>query len=392
VSPTARASAAYVCLFAAVGASFPYLPVYYQGLGIGLGLIGTLTALMALTGLLAAPLWGVVADRFAGSPLILPACAAVASLGALILAFAPSVPAVLLGVLVFAGGSSGIASTLDARALEVVGEDRDRYGRLRVWGSISFIVSSAAVGTLIERGGAHSIFLVWIPALLLTGLVAYSLPGAHQHVRLARLEGLRQVLTEPGIVRFLVAALLVWSANTAVNAFFSIHLLGLGAPASLVGTAWALGALVEVPLMWSFPWLAARFGAERLLLAGAVLFAVRCIGVAVLRDPLLVVSLMLAHGAAFALFVVGGVTYVSRRAPAGAAATAQGVYTSTWMGLAMIVGSGLGGQVAGAGGIPMLYGVAAATALVGVIAVALATRSVPAPRPADQPSSVVSSS
>ena len=390
-SPSVRASAAYVTFFAGIGAAFPYLPVYYRSLGLDLGLIGALAALSALVGLVSSPIWGALADRFPHSRLILPLAALVSAGGVALLSVADSVPAVVLSVILFASAAGGIAPTLDARALEAVHEDRDRYGRLRAWGSLSFIVASWLVGMLIDRAGVHVLFLCWIPALLLTAAVGLTLqPGEAPHPSL-RGQTLRRVLRERAIVRFIVAALLVWSANMAINSFFSLHLLGLGAPAGMVGLAWAIGALVEIPLMWAFPAMAARTRPERLIILGAALFALRAVAVAVITAPVVLVALMAVHGAAFALFVVGGVTYVSRRAPTGAAVTAQGVFTSTWAGLAMIVGSGLGGQLAGATGIGPMYVIAAAVGTVGVVAVALALRPYREIVSGDQPSPVISS-
>ena len=81
-------------------------------------------------------------------------------------------------------------------------------------------------------------------------------------IRLPRLTGIGVVLRHPPLARFLLAILLVWSASMGINWYFSIHLLELGAPGELVGAAWAIGALVEVPIMWAYPWLAARIGAR----------------------------------------------------------------------------------------------------------------------------------
>lgn len=392
ISPSARASMAYVTFFAGIGAAFPYLPVYYRSLGLDLGIIGALAAVSALVGLVSSPVWGALADRFPHSRLILPLAALVSAAGVALLSVADSAPAVLLSVVFFASAAGGVAPTLDARALEAVREDRDRYGRLRAWGSLSFIVATWIVGVLIDRAGVQVLFLCWIPALLLTAAVGLTLPPGEAPHPSARVQTLRRVLRERAIVRFIAAALVVWSANMAVNSFFSLHLLGLGAPAGLVGLAWAIGALVEIPLMWAFPAMAARVRPERLLILGAALFALRAVAVAVITAPLVLVALMVVHGAAFALFAVGGVTYVSRRAPTGAAATAQGVLTATWTGLAMIVGSGLGGQLAGAMGIGQMYAIAAVVGAVGVLAVALALRPYREIVPDDQPSPVVSSS
>jgi PPP family 3-phenylpropionic acid transporter len=377
------ARAAYATLFGAVGASFPYLPVYYRSAGLSLGEIGLLSSSAAAVGLVAAPLWGSLADRYPRSRLIIPAAAAVATLAAMALALARQPIAIAAAVIAISAATAGIAPVLDARALELVEGDQHRYGRLRVWGSISFVVVVWITGFLVERAGIASLFAVYVPLLAVTALVTLLLRGAAGVVPpLQHWTGVALVLADPALRRFLLAALLVWSASMAVNGFLSIHLLAIGAPGELVGSAWAIGAIVEIPIMWAYPWLAGRFGTRWLLIAGAGMIALRAIALSLVSNPVAAALTMLLHGAGFALLLVGGVTYVSRLAPPGAAATAQGVLTAVIFSLAMIVGHGLAGLAAGAIGLPAMIGLAAAASVVAVILLGIATAERPAPEPA----------
>jgi PPP family 3-phenylpropionic acid transporter len=157
-----------------------------------------------------------------------------------------------------------------------------------------------------------------------------------------------------------------------VNAFFSIYLVSLDAPAGLVGSAWALGAIVEVPLMIAFPALAQRFGVSRLVVVGAGFLLLRGIVVVLSADPLIVVGSFALHGAGYALLLVGGVTYVAAQSPRGSAATAQGVLAGVVTGLAQAIGPGVAGVIAGATSIHTMFIVAAVASTLGVVAVAFA--------------------
>ena len=266
---------------------------------------------------------------------------------ALLSVVSPVLPLVLTAA-ALAMFMAGVAPILDARALEVAGGDRNRYSLLRVWGSGSFIVSVLLVGWLIDQSGITSMFAVLTGALIATGLIGLAFRGeAGAAAAAPHLTGIGTVLRSPVIGPFLLAILLVWSSNMAINAFFSIHLVDIGAESALVGASWAIGALVEIPVMLGYPWLGGRFGAERLLLVGASVFLLRAIAVLVLRDPVLATATMAVHGIGFALVLVGGVVYVSRHAPPGLAATAQGVLGATVFGLAAILGPGIGGLLAG---------------------------------------------
>src|ERR671911_1334313 len=99
-TPRVTAIALYVTLFTAVGASVPYLPVYYQSLGLPFGAIGLLAAVAALCGLVAAPAWGAAPDQLVGPRTALGAAAVASAACALWLALAaaPAI-AILLAVL-----------------------------------------------------------------------------------------------------------------------------------------------------------------------------------------------------------------------------------------------------------------------------------------------------
>ena len=198
----------------------------------------------------------------------------------------------------------------------------------------------AFTGALVERAGIASMFVVYVAALLLLAVVSLPLRGDGGAPRLPRLSSIGVVLRHPPLARFLPAVLLVWSASLAINWHFSIHLIELGAPGSLVGSAWAIGAAVEVPIMAAYPWLARRVSGERLLVIGASVFALRAVGLSLVDDPFLAAATMALHGIAFALVLVGGVTFVSRHARAATAATAQGILSATIYSVAMIIGAG----------------------------------------------------
>lgn len=383
MSPRLAARLSYIALFAAVGASFPYLSVFYQERGLDLGAIGLMTALGAALGFLAAPIWGAIADRYPGSPLIIPVAAIVTAAGALTLVRAQGFAAMALGVALLSIAFAGIAPTVDARALETVGSDRNRYGGLRAWGSGSFIVVVALTGALIERAGPASLFFLYIGSLLVLVVVALPLHGDGSGPRLPRLSAIGVVLRHRPVARFLAAVLLAWSASMAINWYFSIHLLDLGAPGELVGWAWAIGALVEVPIMAAYPWLAARVGAERLIAIGATAFALRALALLFITDPVVAAATMAVHGVAYALVLVGGVTFVSRHAPEATAATAQGILSATVFSVALILGPGIGSWIAPQFGVQALFMTALAGSVAAVPLLWLATIERPQPAPSD---------
>jgi MFS transporter, PPP family, 3-phenylpropionic acid transporter len=392
-----RAAAAYAAYFVSVGVWFPYLPVFYQSLGLDLGTIGLFAAAAATTSLLAGPLWGAVADTLDRSGRALPTAALLAAVAGILLwlagRFAASVPGgpgpaalglVLVAAVAVAAASGGVGPQLDARAVESVGGDRIGYGRLRAWGSLSFIVTAALVGRLLDVTGPAGMFGVFVPALAVTAAVTVTLPrpgGSADAERSRRPRPVRATPLGPGfgdllripeLRAFLLAMFVCWSALNAANAFLSVDLVSLGAPPTVVGIAWAVGAALEVPIMWSYPALAARFGTGPLLLAGPLVIGLRSLGCALAPSAEVLVAITVMQGIGFALSFVGGVAHVARLAPRHLGATAQGLFGGATVGLGAIAGSGIGGLIVGAVG---LRGVFTLSALAGVLAAGLIARS-----------------
>jgi PPP family 3-phenylpropionic acid transporter len=363
---------AYLVYFGAIGAAYPYLPVFYRDLGLTFEAIGILTAIQAATQLVLGPVWGGLVDRFPRVGLTLPLAAAVAAAGGFILFLATDFASSLAGSMLLFAGLAGIGPTLDARTLETLGSaGRDRYGQVRAFGSLAFVVVALLVGFLLEAQGARSLFWVYLPCLVGTVLVTSTIRRRGMTRSISMLRGARQVLGATGMLVFFGGFTIVWTSLTAVNAFYSIQVVALGGSTALVGITWAFGAIIEVPLMYAFPRLGARFGTERLLVFGALVFALRCVLASVATDPLTLVLIAPLEGLGFACAFVGGVTVLAARLPTSLGGTAQGLFSAS-AGLATIVGSIVGGTIAGAVGIQGMFAASAVIGLVGTIVVGYA--------------------
>jgi MFS family permease len=145
--------------------------------------------------------------------LLLPAAAGFAALGALGISSVGATWLLIPVAATFALGGAGMAPMMDVRILEMVGADRTRYARVRVWASVSFIIATPLVGLLIDRDGLHALFWVMIPALLGTGLAASTLPGRKVTVRAPSMtRAVGTVLRHRPIALFLIGATVAWTA------------------------------------------------------------------------------------------------------------------------------------------------------------------------------------
>jgi MFS family permease len=139
------------------------------------------------------------------------------------------------------------------------------------------------------------------------------------------------------------------------NSFFSIFLDDIHATEGLIGLAWTLAALSEIPVFLAAGLLIKKISASGLLKISFLAFALRWLLLSFISTPVLALLTQLLQGISLASFLVGGITYVSELAPVGLNTTAQSIFTSVSYGLAAIMGSLIGGYFYDNWGMPAMF-------------------------------------
>ena len=372
-------------LFAAsgigVGTLMPYMVLYLTWRGLSPSEAGLVMALMAGIGVLAVPLWGLVADRALGTVTALRLSSVLAALASLaLLASGRYGPAIVVCAgLLAATRAPGEAfantlaiSTLDRRA------SRD-FGQIRLWASVGF-AAAVAVSAVVLEHTTLALILIAYPAAMVVQLAStgrHTWPVAPRTPML-RLSGLRAapkarlLLLHGGALAFGIAMGASFTASP-------LRLVAVGGGVIAVGAAAVLGALAEIPFMRMSGDLWHRLGAGKFFLLGGLAFAASLVCFAMFADPVVLVGASILRGAGYALVYVGLVTVASSQLPPGRQATGQALLQATMMGLGPLIGSSLGGFAYEHASPAVLFGTSALTALVGV---ALA-RAAAAPNPLD---------
>jgi MFS transporter, PPP family, 3-phenylpropionic acid transporter len=363
----------YALQFTAVAVWVAYATVYFKDLGVDLAVIGVLAAVPSLVAIVAAPAWGMLADRLGDMRPPYLAGALWAASAALLLVLGPSMPWLALIVVAVAIGVSGLTPLVDARTVQRLGRDRHRFGQARVWGSISFVVSGVVVGAMLEVIGLRAVFTVYSAALVASAVAAYALLGRPErglHVGGIGPRVALDLLRAPGMLLFFVGTVIAWTSNGMVLTLLSLRIVELGGANSLVGIGWAVNALLEIPMMLVvFPWLARRVRLERLIVAGIAVYGVRTLLWGVAVNPAAFVAVAAISGIGFTLLLVGTTTYVAARFPASLQGTAQALFGGTVSAIGYIAGAVLAGSIAQQAGIAMVYPIAAAGCAVGALTV-----------------------
>ncbi|MDX1376116.1 MAG: MFS transporter [Burkholderiales bacterium] len=371
-----RLSAYYFTYFAYAGAMLPYFALYLESLGLGAPQIALVLAMPQIARIFAPAFWGWVADRTQAhrAIVVVSAAALVGGYGALFwIHDAPRIAAVMLVLSVVSAGAMPIVESL---ALSALGAQSGRYGPVRLWGSVSFILAVLLTGAWLDRAAPGSLLgIIWILALGALA-AACTLPARPLRAE-AALDAPRfwAVLRRPGIAALLAACFCMVVAHGALYAFYSIHLAHAGYSKTSIGMLWTLGVLAEIVVFVTLPRLLRRFSLRALLLGSFVAAALRFVVIGWAVDwVLLLAAAQLLHAATFGVYHAASVAMIHREFAHAHQARGQALYASISYGLGGAAGTLLAGWSWAALGAGWTFTISSLAGLAGAALVAWRVR------------------
>ena len=360
----------YFFYFATIGIIMPYWSVYLDYLGFSAKEIGQLMAIFLFTKVLAPNLWAAVADHLTakhGSSLGILKFATFATVliyGLMYLAngFWP-VAAVMLGYCVFWNAS---LPQLEAATLNHL-KDKRAYGRVRVWGSLGFIVTVVGVGVLMDLTGPSSILeagglallLLFFASLLMTGGQGLMkgrqglMKGGQGHsasvgvTATVKSSSVRATdLLTPQVLVLLLLCFLMQLSHAPLQAFMSLYLAEYGYSNSQIGLLWAVGVVCEIGVFLIAYKLLSVFKLSSLLTFTFLAAAIRWGLVASFPElPLVVFITQAMHSITFGLYHAVMIQLIDRLFVGAYQIRGQALYSSITFGLGGAIGSYLSGYI-----------------------------------------------
>jgi PPP family 3-phenylpropionic acid transporter len=339
-----RLAAFYLFYFGVLGTLVPYWGPYLQHLGFHPTAIGELMAIFMGTRVVAPLLFGWLSDRLGHRMRLVRAgaLATVVTFAGVYLGKSFAWLAVVMGVFSFAW--SAVLPPFEAVTLNHLGPQASRYGRIRLWGSVGFILGVGLVGELLER---HSMALLVPICLGLFGAIFLTSLTVTEHSGLAPDASpppLRRLLWRPELISLLGASLLMQASHGPYYTFFTIFCVENGYPKNWTGWLWALGVLTEIGVFFTTNRLLERFSARRLMLTSLMLTAGRWLltGLFVQQLGVLLLAQSL-HAFSFGIFHAVNIHMIHRLFTGRHQSLGQALYAS----IAFGGGSALGSLAAG---------------------------------------------
>lgn len=328
--PYWRLSSFYLCYFALLGSTAPFLALYFDHLGFSAARIGELVAIPMLMRCIAPNIWGWLGD-YTGRRLAIVRFGAVCTLLTFSLIFiSKSYAWLVLVMALHAFFWHAVLPQFEVITLAHLQGQASRYSQIRLWGSIGFIITVVALGRLFEwlSLDIYPVALVVIMAAIV--LSSLWVPNAQplQGHRLAG-EGFLKQLRSPGVLAFYACVALMQMSHGPYYTFLTLHLERLGYSRGVIGMLWALGVVAEVLVFLVMSRILTRFSVRRVLMASFLLAAVRWVLLGTFAEFLWVLLFaQILHAATFGSFHAAAIHFVQRSFGARQQGQGQALYAA----------------------------------------------------------------
>ena len=352
-----------------VGVFSPYASLYFADRGLSATQIGILMSLMQVMRIFGPNVWGWVADQSRRRVLVLRLTSVAAALTFCGMFVGQSFMfffALMVTVNLFTSAQGPISEAL---MLSSMRGDLTHYGRVRLWGSVGFIVLVTLSGYALDWQGIE--LMPWIALLMLVMVtsVTFSLheEPATQHAQPSN--SVRELLSRKSVLSFFASTFLMIAAHSSLYVYYSLYLSDMGYSKSVIGLMWSLGVIAEILFFFYQAPLFRRFGVRKLMLFSLGIAVIRflMIGWGAQSLAILLVAQVL-HAATFGVHHSASVATLQRWFAGPLQARGQALYISISYGLGGTVGGLLLSACWDSFGARWVYVLAAIMSFLGLIA------------------------
>ena len=250
----------YGAIFLVIGIALPFWPLWLESRGLSAAQIGLLLGPAYWIKVVTTPGLAYVADRSGQTKMVLVVLAGIALLAYGGFFWASAYWQIFLLQLLAAATFFALNPLAESMTLAAVTRDNLDYGRIRLWGSITFILGALGTGALLE--GRSSDIILWLIVGASCGalLAAIVFPAAPAPPSNRQAGQLRALLTQDAFIPFLIAAGLLQASHAVYYGFSSLNWQAAGLSKEVIGWLWAEGVIAEILLFAVAGKYLARFG------------------------------------------------------------------------------------------------------------------------------------
>ncbi|MEE4357379.1 MAG: MFS transporter [Desulfococcaceae bacterium] len=354
----------YFLYFGMMGIFLPYFNLYCFHLGFDGFQIGSISAVRSFAMILFPILWSMAADRFEARRPIFIFCNILAVISWSAFLFTGEYRYFLLITAVYGIFYAPVISFMEAFTMDGLGDEKSSYGRIRAWGTVSFIFISGLMGKIIDLSSVSIIIGIILGGSLIQALLSVAVPEIRGR---KKQYGNAAFLKKPQTIIFLFCAFLMLASHGAYYGFFSIHLETLGFGKSFIGIAWALASVAEIVVMLSSARIFRRFAIEDLLFFSFLIAALRWLILSFSTSPVIILASQMLHALTYATFHIASILHMDRISPQESKTLGQSVNNAMTYGLGLMIGFFFNGYLYEKTGSFHLFAISSIIALAGAL-------------------------
>lgn len=327
----------YFLYFGVMGMVLPYFNLYFFHIGLSGFQIGVISAVRSSILVLFSIMWSLLADRFQIRGHIFLYGLLLSTGIWFFYLFTINFWLILIITIAYGVFYSPIISFLEAFTMDAIGEDKVNYGKIRVWGSISFILVVSLIGKVIND---YSIKIILILVLFLSGfqvIVSFGIRRFSNQRKIAPSFQTAGFMKMP-ILIFLICAFLMLASHGAYYGFFSIHLENLGFNRTFIGLMWAVSAAAEIIVMVKSKAILKRFPIHQVLVFSFMAAALRWFTLFFVGSSFWIVLSQMLHAFTYGAFHVSSILYVDSLTPETNKTLGQAANNAVTYGLGLMSG------------------------------------------------------
>lgn len=331
----------YALYFALLGCIAPFWGLYLQHLEFSASDIGLLMGMFGVVRILAPNIWAAQARHF-NSTLHMIRLAGLLTVVSFTLIFVAR-DLVWVAVVMVAYGFfwAAMLPQYEALCMESLGNQLDRYSRVRLWGSLGFVITVGVLGAVFDQWGIALLpVIMWILMVLITvntWLVSQDKRPKEQVLGQASFLSL---LTSKAVIGFIVVNIFLQISFGPYYTFFSIFLESAGYSASLIGVFWAIGVIAEVILFWQFGRIMHLMSWRTWIAVSLIVTGIRwALTGYLLHSVWTLILLQTLHAFSFAAMHAVSMRYIQSLFNGSLQARGQALYSSVSFGLGGAIGA-----------------------------------------------------
>lgn len=338
-----RLSRFYFFYYFFVGSFVPYWGIYLQSENFSPSSIGILLSLFQISRIVAPNFWGWLADHTGYRVKWIKLTSFLGLIGFIGVFWAKGFFWIFLVMSALSLFTSSTLPLAESLTLAHLATTDGHYSRIRLWGSIGFIVASLFLGYLIDFQGINILLWVLLIAQAIIFFLSNTIPETQDIQHKTNDLSIWKIIKTPSVIALLIGCTLMVSAHGVLYNFYSIYLKDHGYSSGTIGWLWAVGVICEILIFMAMPKILQRFSLKAILLMSLFLGVIRFILIGVSPDHLYLLFIaQMFHAATFGSFHAASIEVIAYYFKGRNQTRGQAIYNS--------VAYGIGGTIGGLGG------------------------------------------